>query len=318
MKRLNLAFLGCGWVTKLHSKTLAGFKNQIQLYYASRNREKARQFCQKFKGQGYFDSYEAAIQSSEIEIVSIATPPALHLELTLQALQAGKHVIVEKPPFLSSSDFDKVTQAANKAGKQFLIAENYFYKPLAIKLREIIKKNWIGEILFIQVNALKLQKSAGWRNDVTLAGGGALFEGGIHWINFMANLGFTVKQIKGFRPESHSEIERSHLVSIKYKEGPVGVLAYSWEVPSLFKGLRISKIYGKEGSITFESNGLFILVRGRVKRFIMPELSDISGYKAMFKDFLQAIRNNSQPLFRLELAKRDLQYLEAINGSEPG
>lgn len=318
MKRLNLAFLGCGWVTKLHSKTLAGFKNQIQLYYASRNREKARQFCQKFKGQGYFDSYEAAIQSSEIEIVSIATPPALHLELTLQALQAGKHVIVEKPPFLSSSDFDKVTQAANKAGKQFLIAENYFYKPLAIKLREIIKKNWIGEILFIQVNALKLQKSAGWRNDVTLAGGGALFEGGIHWINFMANLGFTVKQIKGFRPESHSEIERSHLVSIKYKEGPVGVLAYSWEVPSMFKGLRISRIYGKEGSITFESNGLFILVRGRVKRFIMPELSDISGYKAMFKDFLQAIRNNSQPLFRLELAKRDLQYLEAINGSEPG
>ena len=318
MKRLNLAFLGCGWVTKLHSKTLKSFKNQVQLYYASRNREKARQFCKKFKGQGHFDSYEAAIQSPEIEIVLIATPPALHLELTLQALQAGKHVIVEKPPFLHSADFDRVSQVAHKAGKQVLVAENYFYKPLAMKLREIIKKNWIGEILFIQVNALKLQKSAGWRNDVTLAGGGALFEGGIHWINFMANLGFTIEQIKGFRPGSRPEIERSHLVSIKYKEGPVGVLSYSWEVPSLFKGLRLSRIYGKEGSITFESNGLFILVKGKVKRFLLPGLSDISGYKAMFKDFLQAIRNNSQPLFRLELAKRDLQYLEAIYESEPG
>ena len=153
---------------------------------------------------------------------------------------------------------------------------------------------------------------------MALAGGGALFEGGIHWINFMANLGFTIEQIKGFRPGSRPEIERSHLVSIKYKEGPVGVLAYSWEIPSLFKGLRISRIYGKKGSITFESNGLFILVKGRVKRFIIPGLSDISGYKTMFKDFIQAITNNGKPQFTLELAKRDLQYLEAIDESEPG
>src|SRR5574341_2593587 len=283
MKRLNIAFLGCGWVTRLHSRTLSKFKDQVRLFYASRSKEKAFAYNQKFKGQGYFYSYEAAFQSPEIEIVLIATPPALHLELTLQALQAGKHVIVEKPPFLCSSDFDKVAQAANKAGKQVLIAENYFYKPLAVELREIIKKNWIGEILFIQVNALKWQKSVGWRNDEILAGGGALFEGGIHWINFMANLGFEIEEIKGFRPGSPTVPERSYLVGIKYKEGQVGALAYSWEVPSLFKGLRISRIYGRECSITFESNGLFILVKGRVKRFIIPEPSDISGYKAMFK-----------------------------------
>jgi len=313
---LNLAFVGCGGVTRLHSRTLSKFRDQVRLFYASRSKEKAIAYNQEFKGQGYFDSYEAALRPPEIEIILIATPPALHLELTLEALQAGKHVIVEKPPFLCSSDFDEVARAANKTGKQVLISENYFYKPLAIKLREIIKKNWIGEILFIQVNALKLQKCAGWRNETSLAGGGALFEGGIHWINFMANLGFEIEEIKGFRPGSLTVPDRSYFVGIKYKEGQVGALAYSWEIPSLFKGLRISKIYGKEGSITFESNGLFILAKGKVKRLIWPGFSDISGYKAMFKDFLQAIRNNCQPLFSFDLAKRDLQYLEKIYESK--
>ena len=173
----------------------------------------------------------------------------------------------------------------------------------------------IGEVLFIQVNALKLQKTGDWRDNASLAGGGALYEGGVHWVNFMASLGYSLSEVNGFQPGNSKGADRSYLVSFKYAEGPVGALFYSWEIPSLFKGLRISRIYGKEGSITFESNGLFIIVKGKRKKIILPGFSDIAGYKALFRDFFESLRTGDEPLYTLELAQKDLELIEKIYSS---
>ena len=309
---LNLAFLGCGFATRLHSKTLSSFKRDVRCYYASRNREKAIAYNNKYKGSGYFASYADAIEASNIKVVFVVTPPTHHLDLTLQAMRAGKHVIVEKPPFLRSADFDIIRQAQVETGSRVFVAENYFYKPVAIKLRDIIGAGLIGEVLFVHVNALKQQTTGNWRDDDALSGGGALFEGGIHWINFIANLGLTVQSVCGFRPGAQNGMEKSLLVAIQYAEGAVGALYYSWEIPSLLKGLRLSKIFGREGSITFESNGLFILVNGVKKRVIIPKLTDIAGYKAMFRDFIRALRWGVEPRMSLELAQKDLTLVETI------
>ncbi|MFQ5771570.1 MAG: Gfo/Idh/MocA family protein, partial [bacterium] len=137
----NLAFLGCGFATSLHSKTFANFKNEIRCYYASRDENKALNYNRKYHGQGYFDSYEAAIHSKNIDIVLVATPPSQHLDLTLLALDRGKHVIVEKPPFLNSADFALVRKMQQTSGCHVFVAENYYYKPLAFKLRAIIHSN---------------------------------------------------------------------------------------------------------------------------------------------------------------------------------
>ena len=311
-KPLNLAFLGCGYATRLHSKTLAGFKGEVRRYYASRAREKAIAYNRKYKGHGYFDSYPAAIASDEVDVVLVATPPAQHLELTLQAMKAGKHVIVKKPPFLYAADFDVIRQMQAETGARVFVAENYFYKPLAVKLRALIGASLIGEVLFVHLNALKGQTTDDWRDDLALSGGGALFEGGIHWINFIANLGLTVKSVRGLRPGTPEGAEKSVLVAVEYAEGAVGTLYYSWEVPSLFKGLRISRIFGREGSLTFESNGVFIIVRGKRKHLIFPKLTDIAGYRAMFRDFFRALRTGEAPQMNLELAQQDLTLIETI------
>lgn len=313
---INIAFLGCGKATQIHSKTLAGFEN-IQLYYASRDKNKAGNFNRKFGGSGIFESYEAAVQAQNIDVLLIATPPKQHLELTLKALEAGKHVIVEKPPFLKSSDFKLVEKARGKTGRRVFIAENYFYKPLACKLRALIKSGVIGEILFLHINALKKQviREEDWRSDSELSGGGALFEGGIHWINFVANLGLKVKTIKGLRPGLKNGVEKSLLITMEYEDGPVGTLYHSWETPSFFKGLRLSKIYGRQGSITFESNGIFIFVSGRRRHLIFPGLTDIAGYKAMFRDFIDCIRNGKEPSFTFNLAEQDIKLVEQIYAS---
>lgn len=309
---LGIAFLGCGGVTRKHSRTLQRFSG-IRRYYASRSADKAGAFCREWKGHGHFGSYEAALHSADVDVVLIATPPDSHLELCLAAVAAGKHVIVEKPPFLRASDFDLVETERRKTGVQVMVAENYFYKPLLRTLQGLLRNDWIGDVKFMIFNATKTQKTGDWRDEAALAGGGAFFEGGIHWVNFVSNLGFTVRSVKGFQPAGggHSSLERSFQMVVSYEEGPVGTLLYSWEINTLFKGLRLSRIYGTEGSITFESNGVFVFVRGKKWRFILlPGLTDLTGSKTMFADFFQALRNGREPAFRLALARRDIAMIE--------
>ncbi|MDA0193793.1 MAG: Gfo/Idh/MocA family oxidoreductase [Bacteroidetes bacterium] len=306
---IRIVLLGCGFATRIHSKTLSRFDN-IYLYFASNDIRKATDYNKKYFGKGAYGNYEEAITDENIDVILIATPPINHLELTLKALEAGKHVIVEKPPYLKSEDFEIIRKAAEKSGTQVLIAENYYYKPVAMKLRKVLDSGVIGKPLFLYVNATKTQKTGDWRDDTNVSGGGALFEGGIHWVNFMANLGLEVEEVRGWQPGSAEDSSKSHNVTFKYKNGPIGTLLYSWEVNTSMKGVRISRIYGTEGSVTFESNGVFIYVRGKKRKFIWPGITDIAGYKGMFRDFFDALRKGVPPKFTFDMAKRDVELIE--------
>jgi UDP-N-acetylglucosamine 3-dehydrogenase len=244
--------------------------------------------------------------------VVITTPTAQHLPLTLAALENGKHVVVEKPAFLRSTDVALVEAAASAAGRRVFVAENYAYKPLTGVLREIISSGAVGEIRYLTLNALKdSRRRPGWRDDEGLAGGGALFEGGVHWIHFMAELGLTVESVQAYRPGTFDGLERSLLVVAQYEEGAVGTLHHAWDTPTLLGGLRISRIYGTRGSVTFESNGLFVLVHGKRSRLVLPSLHDIAGYRSMFADFISCLRDGREPRMTLGLARRDLELVEA-------
>ena len=79
---------------------------------------------------------------------------------------------------------------------------------------------------------------------------------------------------------------KSMMVAFRYDNQAVGSLYYSREIPSLLRGLRLSKLYGRSGVITFESNGVFVLVRGRgAPKVLFPGFRDMRGYRAMYRDF---------------------------------
>ncbi|HEU0052496.1 MAG TPA: Gfo/Idh/MocA family oxidoreductase [Longimicrobium sp.] len=307
---LGIAFLGCGLASRIHAKQLRRFDG-VRRFYASRERAKAEEYLKRFGGEGAFGSYEEAIADPRVDAVVVATPPRSHLELTRAALAAGKHVVVEKPPFLSTADFDAVRAARDAAGRRVMIAENYFYKPVAEALRRIIADGDVGEPRILSVNALKEQKVSGWRGDAGLMGGGALFEGGIHWVNFMANLGLKVDSVDGFRPGEKTGPDRTMVLVFRYAGGAVGTLYYSWEIGSRLNGLHLSAVHGSEGSVTFESNGVFLRVRGRRRSFRVPLLTDLPGYRGMWRDFVPALRENREPRFDFDLARRDLELVEA-------
>ncbi|MBI4419234.1 MAG: Gfo/Idh/MocA family oxidoreductase [Gemmatimonadetes bacterium] len=314
---VRLAFLGCGSVTGLHSRTLRAFRKDVACLYASRDGSRALAYNRRFAGAGAFDSYEAAIGSERVDTVLIALPPALHLDWTLRALHAGKHVIVEKPPFLHAADFQLVEQAARDAGRRVLVAENYFYKPLARRLRDIVRSGVLGQVLHVDVDARKHQPVRGWRARAELAGGGALFEGGIHWVDLMANLGVTVHWVRARRLDAGTGPERGMVVHFEYQGGAGGVLTHSWDAHSVLGPLRLSRIFGSRGTVTFESNGLFVLLRGPRPGFWLPDWKDGGGYAAMFGDFLRALSTGREPDFTLERARRDLEWVEAAYRSTP-
>jgi UDP-N-acetylglucosamine 3-dehydrogenase len=307
---VSLAFLGCGAATRTHSGVLSRFGSEVRRYYASRDPRSAGEYDRKYKGAGTFASYAEAMADERVQAIVVATPPDSHLDLTLAALEAGKHVVLEKPAFLRAADFDTVRAAEARSGRRLMVAENYCYKPLAKVLRELIASGALGEVRFLHLVAVKSQRRSGWRDDPAIAGGGALFEGGVHWIDLLANTGLEVESARGFRPGHGTGLERSMLVVVQYRQGGVGTLAHSWEVPSPLHGLRVSRIYGTEGSAAFESNGIVVVVTGARRRLVFPGLRDINGNRAMWTDFLDVIRTGREPVMTAVRAQRGLELIE--------
>jgi predicted dehydrogenase len=251
-------------------------------------------------------------------------PPRFHLDLTLQALDAGKHVLVEKPAYLRMEDYRTVVDARNRSGRVVLVGENDHYKPLAVCLRRLLADGVLGEMVFAHFTtiALKLKTGDDWRNDEAMAGGDAFFEEGIHWLHLANSQGPRIETIDGYRPwaarqdpggQGTDTRGKSMLVAFRYDNGAVGSLYYSREIPSLFRGLRLSKLFGRTRVITFESNGLFVFLRGKgVPSLRFPVFRDIRGYQAMYRDFARAIRERGVPEMSLEKAIDDQRLMDRI------
>ena len=319
---LRIAFLGCGFITRVHSRNLRALDGDIVCGYASREQARADELCRRFSGIGAHADYRAAIDDPRVDAVVVAVPPRFHLDLTLQALDAGKHVLVEKPAFLRMDDYERVREARDRAGRVVLVGENDHYKPLAVSLRRMLADNLIGEMVFGHFTTIaeRLKTADDWRNDETMAGGDAFFEEGIHWLHLAGSLGPTITHVQGHRPrvsrEGPDRRVKSMMVSFRYDNDAVGTLYYSREIPSLLRGLRLSKIFGRRGVITFESNGAFILARGKgLPKLVVSGVRDIRGYQAMYRDFRRAILEGRAPEMSLERAMEDHRLMEQIYAS---
>src|SRR5262245_43831249 len=145
-ERLRLAFLGCGFITRVHSRNLRHLRRDIVCSYASRDAAKAEAYRRRFGGSASFADYGQAIDDPAVDAVVVAVPPRFHLDLTLRALAAGKHVLVEKPAFLNLEDYRAAVAARDRAQRVVLVGENDHYKPLAVTLRRQLARGVIGEM----------------------------------------------------------------------------------------------------------------------------------------------------------------------------
>jgi predicted dehydrogenase len=316
---VHLAFLGCGFITRVHSRHLRALRGDVIWSYASRSLGRAHEFCGRYGGTASYGDYRAALEDPRVDAVVIAVPPRFHLDLALAALDAGKHVLVEKPAFPRLADYRTVLDARNRARRVVLVGENDHYKPLANTLRRLLARGAIGDLVLAQFTTIarKFKTADDWRNDETLAGGDAFFEEGIHWLHLAGSLGPEIVSAQGYRPapsrQGPDRRVKSMMVALRYDTDAVGSLLYSREVPSLLRGLRLSKLYGRGGVITFESNGLFVLLRADgLPRILLPGFRDIRGYRAMYRDFVNGIRTGAPVAMSLERAMADQRLMDQI------
>jgi predicted dehydrogenase len=318
---LRIAFLGCGFITRVHSAHLRHLRRHIVASYASRDGARAAAYCRQYGGTGIHADYETAIDDPHVDAVVIAVPPRLHLDLTLRAIAAGKHVLVEKPAFLRMEDYERVVHAKTRANRIVLVGENDHYKPLAVTLRRLIADRAVGDLVFAHFSTIakRLKSEGDWRNDEVMAGGDAFFEEGVHWLHLAGSLGPRIvpSSVRGYRPAPSrtgpDTRVKSMMVAFQYDNEAAGALYYSREIPSLFRGLRLSKLFGREGVITFESNGSFVLVRGSgLPRLLLPGFGDMRGYRAMYRDFASAISGGREPQMSIERAIDDQRLMDRI------
>ncbi len=317
---VHIAFLGCGFITKVHCGHLRALGSDVVCSFASRDQSRAEAYRQQFEGLRAFGDYASAIADPGVDAVVVAVPPRFHLDLTLWALAAGKHVLVEKPAFPTMPDYHTVLAARDRAKRIVIVGENDHYKPLAVVLRRLLAERAVGDLVFAHFVTIahRLKAEDDWRNDEAMAGGDAFFEEGIHWLHVAGSLGPTITRARGHRPavsrQGPDRRAKSLLVTLEYDSGAVGSLHYSREIPSLLRGLRLSRLFGREGVITFESNGGFVVVgrQGRLPRLVLPGFRDIRGYQAMYRDFVVGIRTGRAPEMCLERAIEDQRLMDQI------
>lgn len=312
---VHVAVLGCGGVARRHARVARTLGSMIELSFASRSLERAEAYRRKFRGVAAFGSYEEACADPRVQAVFDCTPHAYRVENATLAARYKKHLLMEKPVARTMAELDAIESLARHAGILAMVAENYYFKPLVPVLREHIRRGDIGDPLFFELNRAARSGGHGWRIDGEMMGGGALLEGGVHWVNLLLEVGGQVSAAVAAKPtgayRTTAPFEDGVEMLVRFTHGTVGKLLHSWNVTNRIGGLGMSRILGTDGNIHFESNGLFALVLGRRKRFRIPGVLDLMGYRGMLAHFVECVRDQRPPAMSLAVARRDLAVIFA-------
>lgn len=227
-----------------------------------------------------FGSIDEFLQSKPaIDVLSIATPNGLHEEHALKGLQAGYHVVIEKPMSLTKAGCERIIYEALHQHKQvFCIMQNR-YSPPSVWLKDILRRNILGKIFFVQINCYwnrddRYYKKDNWHGTKDLDGG-TLFTQFSHFIDIMFWLFGDIENIQArFNNFNHShsiEFEDSGTVNFDFVSGGMGTLNYSTAVWDTNLESSIT-IIGEHGTVKVGGQYMNEVEYCHIKDYVMPEL----------------------------------------------
>jgi predicted dehydrogenase len=313
VERLGLAILGCGWIARRHAAAARALGNDLALSFASRNLEKAESYRRMFLGEAAFGSYQAAVQDRSVRAVVICTPHHRHREDALLAMAHGKHVLVEKPLARTLEEADRMIEAAKASGLTLMVAENFRFMPAFRRIYRYLAEGWIGELRQIQISARGLRAGRDWRFNREMVGGGALIDGGIHYVDLLRQWGGHVRTLYALSPPNTlTSMGGEDTVSLlaEMNGGVVGFLSNSWGTPGMLN-FQWSALSGTEGSLFADHRGRVVLVRARRGRRLHFFWRDRRGHEAMLREFVEAIRSGRPPEMDGAEGRRDLAVVLA-------
>ena len=222
MSRLRWGLLSTARINRLLIPAIRAATRSELTVVASRSLERALAYAAEWKIPRALGSYEALLADPAVDVVYIPLPSSLHVEWTVKALDAGKHVLCEKPLALSVDDVDRIDAAAKRAGKTAAEAFMYRHHPLTHAVEQIVRSGRLGAVRSYKgAFTFPLTREGDVRLDPAL-GGGSLWDVGCYPVSY-ANLlaGAAPVEVFGWQQCSAAGVDMEFAGMLRYADGSV-------------------------------------------------------------------------------------------------
>jgi predicted dehydrogenase len=162
-KRFRVAVVGCGYWGSKHVRVLREAEGVGEVVVVDSRADRARNLARGYREAPWHTALGPAL--AEVDAVVVATPPSTHVPVALQAIEAGKHVLVEKPLAPTAAGARRLDRAAAAAGVVLMVGHTFEYNPAVRKLRELVQNGELGEVYYIDSARLNLGL---YQNDVNV------------------------------------------------------------------------------------------------------------------------------------------------------
>ncbi|HSH19255.1 MAG TPA: Gfo/Idh/MocA family oxidoreductase [Draconibacterium sp.] len=342
---LNIAILGCGKVAHLHAKAVQNLKNAHLAGVWSRTPTTAINFAAQYETT-FYSEIKDLVQREKIDLVIVCTPHPFHLVPVLEAAQSGANILVEKPLASTLEDSDKIIDVCKNARvKLGVISQRRWYEPVQ-RVKEAIEKGKIGRPVFGTINMLgwrdkKYYDSDEWRGTWKMEGGGVLVNQAPHQLDLLLWFMGEIDEVYGhWQNLNHPyiEVEDTAVAIVKFKSGAIGsIIVSNSQKPGIYGKVHVHGENGASVGVQTDGGAMFIAgmqgileppvndiwsVPGEEKMLQQWKAEDTAHFNSIdpmvfymerqIEDFLQAIKNNTQPLVTGEDGRRIVELFTAI------
>ena len=299
---LNFAIYGCGVIAKTHAMALEQVEGAVLTACADLNRASAEAFASKW-GIRCVNCWQDLVTDNEIDVVCICTPSGTHGLLAVEALNAGKHVVVEKPMAINSAQCQQIIEAAENAKGKITVISQLRTSADIIRAKKLLSSGALGKILLCQLHMCYYRPESyydgSWRGTKEMDGGGALMNQGIHGIDILHYLMGPVKQLRSVvRTLMHDiQVEDTAVAALEFENSALGVITASTATHPGFD--REIRIYGTNGALEFREDKLVRLILDGAEQSCAPYTSagmagsntvmDSKGHARQIDAFVRAI-----------------------------
>jgi predicted dehydrogenase len=286
-------------------------RDDLDLFFASRDLARAKAYAALFQGRGAFGSYEAAAADPRVEALYLCTPHHLHQAHVVLAAQAGKHILVEKPLARTLAEGRAMIVAAQGAGVTLMVAENARFMAAVRQCHTLIAQGGVGDLRVVQQHEETPFQPGQWRSHRDLNGGGVFIDSGIHKVDILRYLaGEPVHLYATALPQAlaQHEGEDGVVVMTRGASGVVGVIHHAWTSAQRPCPPEVV-VSGTRGRITFELGAPWLRLEQGSTEQTWQCADDASGLIPMVQSFRDSIQTGQEPEMSGAEGLRDLEVV---------
>ena len=326
----GVAIVGCGWAGRRHATAFEACGAEVR-WAIDVDRGRSVSVARSLRSPARPASdYQQALADPQVDVVDVCLPHALHAPVTVEAADAGKHVLCEKPMATSLDEADRMVEAAERAGVVLMIAENVRFDPLLQRVQNLLSGGAIGRPALIQITREAYLTDSflddrRWFLDAQMAAGGIMMSGGIHDVEtarmLLGEIG-TVYATRARQRFHEMEGDDTSVAVLSFQGGAIGVLIESFVMKSLATatGSEVHRLRldGDLGSLSVDDGQTIRLYsekgnaapgepRGESRIHVPPA----DTFRLEIEHFLQAIRTGQEPLTSGRSQRRALEIVLA-------